>query len=144
MIDLRTRFNVMAVPMKEVFKTIETYKKRPHASFFGGDQSPMRHNKYIWLNFLNQETAVYLGAENIAKQYGEAVVFGKMRRTRRGYYTITVELITDDPLQTADGEITARHTQALEELLYEQPEYWLWSHKRWKFKRAEVENVGLS
>ncbi len=140
MIDLRSRFGVMAVPMKAVFKTIESYKTRPHASFFGGDQSPMRHNKFIWLNFLNQETAVYLGAEDIAKKYDEAVVFGKMRRVKRGYYTITLALITDKPTTTAPGEITAAHTLALEEFLYEQPEYWLWSHKRWKLKRAEVEN----
>lgn len=140
MIDLRSRFGVMAVPMKAVFKTIETYKERPHASFFGGDQSPMRHNKYIWLEFMKQETAVYLGAEDIAKQYDGAVVFGKMRRIKRGYYTITLELITDQAAQTAKGEITALHTRALEELLHEQPEYWLWSHRRWKFKSAEVKN----
>lgn len=144
MIDLRTRFGVMAVPMKAVFKTIESFKTRPHASFFGGDQSPMRHNKYIWLNFLNQETAVYLGAEDIAKKYGQAVVFGKMRRIKRGYYTITLELITANPAATAPGEITAAHTRALEEFLQEQPEYWLWSHKRWKLKRAEVENDRIS
>jgi len=144
MIDLRSRFGVMAVPMKEVFRTIESYQDRPHASFFGGDQSPMRHNKYIWLNFLHQETAVYLGAEDIAKKYNEAVVFGKMRRIKRGYYTITLELITANPAATAAGEITISHTRALEELLQEQPEYWLWSHKRWKFKKEEVENGRIS
>ncbi len=141
LIALRSRFGVMAVPMKEVFKTIESYTERPHASFFGGDQSPMRHNKYIWTTFMHQETAVYLGAESIARQYNEAVVFGKMRRLKRGYYSIELSLITDVPLQTAPGEITVAHTKALESLLQEQPEYWLWSHKRWKFKKSEVENV---
>lgn len=139
MFKLRSRFGVMPVAMKDVFRTIESWKIEPHASFFGGDQSPMRHNKYIWTTFLHQETAVYTGAEDIAKKYDEAVVFGKMRRIKRGYYTIELQLITDSPKQTEPSEITKAHTKVLEDFLEEQPEYWLWSHKRWKLSRVEAE-----
>lgn len=132
--QMRERFNVKAVPMKAVFSTIEANLQRVHASFFGGDQSPMAHNRFIWIPFMHQPTAVYLGAEDIAKKYNAAVVFGKMRRVKRGYYTIELQLITDSPNNTAFGEITRAHTRLLEELLEEQPQYWLWSHKRWKLQ----------
>lgn len=132
--QMRERFGVKAVPMKAVFSTIDTSLDRVHASFFGGDQSPMAHNRFIWIPFMHQPTAVYLGAEDIAKKYNAAVVFGKMRRIKRGYYTIELQLITDTPNETAFGEITKAHTRLLEELLEEQPQYWLWSHKRWKLQ----------
>lgn len=142
MYRLRARFGVRPVAMREIFKTIEAFGQQPHASFFGGDQSPMRHNKYMWLDFMHQETAVYLGAEDIARQYNQAVVFGKMRRLKRGYYSISLELITDHPESLPYGAITRKHTDALANLLAEQPEYWLWSHRRWKLKREEVEKNG--
>jgi len=132
--QMRERFGVKAVAMKDVFRTIDAHLDRPHASFFGGDQSPMAHNRFIWMPFMHQPTAVYLGAEDIAKKYNAAVVFGKMRRVKRGYYTIELQLITDTPNETAFGEITQAHTRLLEELLEEQPQYWLWSHKRWKLQ----------
>lgn len=132
--QMRERFGVKAVPMKAVFSTIDASLDRVHASFFGGDQSPMAHNRFIWIPFMHQPTAVYLGAEDIAKKYNAAVVFGKMRRIKRGYYTIELQLITDTPNETAFGEITKAHTRLLEELLEEQPQYWLWSHKRWKLQ----------
>lgn len=136
-IEMREKFGAKAVPMKFIFKTIEATPSRLHASFFGGDQSPMQHNRFIWLPFLHQPTAVYLGAEDIAKKYNAAVVFGKMRRVKRGYYTIELELITDKPRETAFGEITKAHSRILEAFLEEQPEYWLWSHKRWKLDPAK-------
>jgi Kdo2-lipid IVA lauroyltransferase/acyltransferase len=132
MIEMREKFGAKSVPMKQIFKTIESSPERLHASFFGGDQSPMASNRFIWIPFMHQKTAVYLGAEDIAKKYNAAVVFGKMRRQKRGYYTIELALITDRPRETAFGEITRMHTRLLEELLEEQPEYWLWSHRRWK------------
>jgi KDO2-lipid IV(A) lauroyltransferase len=132
--QMREQFGVKAVPMKSVFSTIESNLDKVHASFFGGDQSPMAHNRFIWIPFMHQPTAVYLGAEDIAKKYNAAVVFGKMRRVKRGYYTIELKLITDRPNETTFGEITKAHTLLLEELLEEQPQYWLWSHKRWKLQ----------
>jgi KDO2-lipid IV(A) lauroyltransferase len=132
--QMREQFGVKAVPMKSVFSTIESNLDKVHASFFGGDQSPMAHNRFIWIPFMHQPTAVYLGAEDIAKKYNAAVVFGKMRRVKRGYYTIELQLITDSPNETTFGEITKAHTLLLEELLEEQPQYWLWSHKRWKLQ----------
>lgn len=132
MIEMRQQFGVLAVPMKAIFKTIEARPLPLHASFFGGDQSPTAHNRYIWIPFMHQETAVYLGAEEIAKKYNAAVVYGKMRRVKRGLYTIELKCITEKPRETAFGEITKLHTIELESLLEEQPEYWLWSHNRWK------------
>jgi len=130
--QMREKFGIKAVPMKKVFQEVEKHQHVLHATFFGGDQSPLPHNRYVWIPFMQQQTAVYTGAEDMAKKYDMAVVFGKMRRVKRGFYTIELTLITDQAGSTAPGEITKMHTQCLQDLLHEQPAYWLWSHRRWK------------
>ena len=99
------------------------------------DQSPSRDEANYWTTFLNQETAVYLGVEKIAKKFNHAVVFMSMRKVKRGYYETTFELITDKPNETKEFEITDKHTKLLENLINEKPEHWIWSHKRWKYSR---------
>jgi len=86
----------------------------------------------MWIPFLHQPTAVFLGAEELAKRHNMAVVYGSMRRMKRGHYSISMELLTDHPADLEPGEITRWHTAALERLLQDQPQYWLWSHNRWK------------
>jgi KDO2-lipid IV(A) lauroyltransferase len=39
------------------------------------------------------------------------------------------------PKETKYGEITEKHTQILEQDIIKKPEFWLWSHKRWKHKK---------
>jgi KDO2-lipid IV(A) lauroyltransferase len=86
----------------------------------------------MWIPFLHQPTAVFLGAEELATRHNMAVVYGSMRRKERGHYTISIEMLTTRPADLKPGEITRWHCRALEKLLQDQPQYWLWSHNRWK------------
>ena len=43
-----------------------------------------------------------------------------------------LKLITDAPETMKWGEITEMHTRYLEQEILKKPQYWLWSHKRWK------------
>jgi KDO2-lipid IV(A) lauroyltransferase len=103
------------------------------------DQSPGDSLKSYWTHFLNQPTAVLFGAEQMAHQYDLAVVFFTLNKTKRGHYAIKLELICDSPKGLPYGEITEKHTRLLEKQLRAKPEFWLWSHKRWK--REIPENV---
>ncbi|MBO6762861.1 MAG: hypothetical protein JJ909_18040, partial [Roseivirga sp.] len=113
--------------------------KDPYAIFFGVDQSPTIAKKVYWMEFLNQETPVAFGAEKYAKERNYAVVFAKNEKVKRGHYRMTLEILNEDTLKTAHGEITEMHHKTLEKIIQEQPEYWLWSHKRWKRKRKAGE-----
>jgi len=130
--EMRQTHGIEVVPMKEVARRLNEGLHKPVCCYFGADQSPTAHNRYLWIPFLNQPTAVFLGAEELAKRHNMAVVYGSMRRTRRGHYHIRLTVMTDHPRGTAPGEITRWHTAELEKLLQEQPQYWLWSHNRWK------------
>jgi KDO2-lipid IV(A) lauroyltransferase len=131
----RSRFGVELVKMKEVAETFENNKKRTTMTIFLSDQSPT-YSKFVhWTTFLNQETAVHLGAERFARQYDQPVLFFTLHKVKRGYYEGSYELLCEAPVETPDGEITELHVRALERLIYQDPRFWLWSHKRWKRKR---------
>ena len=89
--------------------------------------------------FLHQETAVLFGAEQLANTYDQAVVFYLPKRVKRGYYEMELTLLTEKPRQLEWGVLTEHHARLLEQRIQEEPQYWLWSHKRWK--RTVPENL---
>ncbi len=131
----RARFGLELWPKKEVRTNFEKDKNRLIAVLFGADQSPISAKSAYWTSFLGQETGVMMGSERYAKQYDYPVVFGKVSKVKRGYYEFEFIPLADNPKETAYGEISEKHTRLLEEIIIDQPQYWLWSHKRWKKKR---------
>jgi len=88
---------------------------------------------------LNQPTPVFLGIEKLAILIDDVVVFYKMQRVKRGYYTYTIIPLTENAKETKLHEITQAHVKCLETIIKEQPQYWLWSHRRWKFKPEDIQ-----
>jgi len=120
----------------ETMKLFRKYSADNSAFVLVSDQSPAPVAKKVyWVNFLGRETAFIRGAELFSRQYNLPVFFLDCKRVRRGYYEITLSLITDDPASLPDGEITARYAKKLEEVILKKPEDWLWSHRRWKLQK---------
>ncbi len=136
-IRIRERFGGETVRMKNAYRKIITYQNdhKQIISFFLYDQRPIRTELNNWITFLNQDTPVLLGAEKIARQTNETVLFLKMRKEKRGFYESEFILISDRPSNTEKLKITQDYYQLLEEQLKEDPAPWLWSHDRWKFTR---------
>ena len=128
----RQRFGMQVVHAKNFKEGIEKNKNIPVAILVLSDQSPGDARKSYWMNFLNQQTAVLFGAEQMAHTYDFSVVFFHTRKRKRGYYEMELTLITDNPSTMNWGEITEKHTHLLEQAIMEKPAYWVWSHKRWK------------
>jgi KDO2-lipid IV(A) lauroyltransferase len=115
--------------------SFESYKQKNGFFMMIADQSPSNVNKAYWMNFLNQETAVLHGPEKYARQYDMPVVFVDIQKVKRGYYEARLELIAEKPNEMPDGNITSLFMQRLEESIRKQPQYWLWTHRRWKLKK---------
>jgi KDO2-lipid IV(A) lauroyltransferase len=135
----RERFGMTTVPTSDPKMMFAEMKERPSMMYFGSDQSPRKSQKCYWTTFLNQETGVQFGAEKIATKTNAAVVFGKITKIKRGHYTLEYQLLCENPNEVEPGTITKKHVQALEEIIKEKPQFWLWSHRRWKHKRPEGE-----
>jgi KDO2-lipid IV(A) lauroyltransferase len=132
-ISIRSRFGGQPVAMKQTLRKMVEYRKELTVSVLVGDQTPVKHEVNYFTEFLNQPTAVFLGIEKIAKTIDAAVVFYDMKRVKRGYYTYTLVPLTENPKQTAEHEITEMHVKYLDSIIRKVPQYWVWSHRRWKF-----------
>lgn len=136
-LQIRKRFGAEPLAKDDTLRTMIAYRnaKKYTATVFIGDQTPNKHNLNYWTNFLNQDTPVLLGTERIAKKLDQIIVFIHMKKVKRGYYEVNFIPLFDNPKETAEFEITEKHTRILEDIIKEEPAYWLWSHKRWKHKR---------
>jgi KDO2-lipid IV(A) lauroyltransferase len=96
------------------------------------DQSPSNSENAYWTSFLNQQTAVLFGAEFMVNDQKFVPVFFRTLKVKRGFFEVELVPFEGELLQTNYGEITQWHSHLLEKTIKSQPEFWLWSHKRWK------------
>jgi Kdo2-lipid IVA lauroyltransferase/acyltransferase len=132
---MRTRFGTKLIPMRDTLKyMLENKKGKISATAFISDQTP-HPDKAYWMNFLNQDTPVFMGTEKFARKLDYPVIYVTVNRVKRGYYMLDAELLCEEPKTTSEYEITKRHTSKLESDIKRDPVIWLWSHRRWKHKR---------
>ena len=136
MYKMRSRFGTKLIPMKDTFKAMVSNKSGLNATAFIADQTPAPDNAY-WTNFLNQDTPVFWGTEKISKKMNYPVIYVNIEKYKRGHYELLAEMLCENPKETGEGEITELFTRRLEQDIIAQPETWLWSHRRWKHKRAK-------
>lgn len=139
LIDIRTSESSITVPKKDILRQLLTFKKEGIMSILGyvSDQSPKWENIHLWLPFLNHDTPVFTGGERIMRKMNDAIFYVEMKRPKRGYYTCTYHLITKEPNSLPEHEITRIFFQMLEKTVQNAPQYYLWSHNRWKRTHEE-------
>jgi len=137
----RTKFSTQIVAKSNTLRSMVANRKISSATALIADQAPHPINSASWIDFLNQDTAVFSGPEKIAKKLNYPVVYMQVERVKRGYYEVHPTLLAEFPKETADLEITLAFNKILEEGIHKYPETWLWSHKRWKHKRSTVGTV---
>lgn len=132
---MRTRFGTKLIAMKDTFREMTKNRSELNATAFIADQSPSPDKAY-WMQFLNQDTPVFMGTEKIAQKMKYPIVYVSVKKIKRGYYTLAAKLLKEPPYILNEGEITTAHTEKLERDILEQPETWLWTHRRWKHTRV--------
>ena len=137
----RSEHGIVLTPTSQVIREIINCRKNDinTVSVFISDQIPSKGDIKYWTTFLNQDTAVFTGAGKIASKYDMAIVFFHVQKVIRGYYNLNIELLFDHTEGLTEEVITEKHVRRLEEIIKEKPEYWIWSHRRWKHKKP-VEN----
>jgi len=133
-IKMRTRFGTGLIEMKNTIRDMLSNKKELSATAFIADQTPPPEGAY-WTKFMNQDTPIFRGTEKIARKLNYPIVYVSVKRVKRGHYKIYAETLVESPAEIKEGEISELHTRRLEKDIIEQPEIWLWSHRRWKHKK---------
>ncbi|MEI6898770.1 MAG: lysophospholipid acyltransferase family protein [Bacteroidota bacterium] len=124
------------VSINDTVAVFKTDWGEPAAFGMIADQSPSTARLAYWVDFLNQPTATLHGPEKYARVYNMPVVYFYIMKVKRGYYEGEYRILSENPATTKTGEITAKYMKMLEENILEQPENYLWSHRRWKLKQA--------
>ncbi len=138
MLKVRSRFGANLVNTKTIARHLIKHRNEPTITVMVGDQTPALSELQYFTNFLNQPTGVYLGVEKLAKMTNSSVFFCDIRLVKKGYYSCTFVPLFNESALTAPHEITNTHIGYLENVIKHQPEYWLWSHRRWKHKPEDV------
>ena len=139
-INLRTHFGSHGIKKNDTIRDIIQLKKDGTHSVvvFLADQTPSKANLHYWTQFLHQETSILNGPERIARKLDLPVVFVDTKKLRRGYYTVDFKLITATPKATPENWITEQYARQMEKCILRNPAYWLWTHKRWKYKKEKA------
>lgn len=135
---IRTQFGSKLVPMKEAYAWANSKPDKPFIFLLVNDQSP-RPEKAYWTTFMNQDTGVFRGVEIISRELKTPVLYAGILRNeqKRGFYKFHLEVITENPEKEPNNSILERQITLLEKDIQQQPDNWLWSHRRWKHRRPK-------
>ncbi|NGY37785.1 lipid A biosynthesis acyltransferase [Flavobacterium sp. XN-5] len=135
--DIRSKYNTELVSTSKTIPYIARNQKESILSIYAlaSDQSPKADRIFHWKSFMGVEVPVHTGPEMLAKRYDLTVVFAKVKKVGRGYYEATLIPLSEDPTSVPDFEITDAFIQEVEKQIHEAPEYYFWTHKRWKHRR---------
>ena len=135
--DIRSKFKAVLITTKETAKTIQENAISGKLGVFGfaSDQTPRWSDNLHWHHFMGVETPIHFGAEVLAKKYDMNVIFLKTKKLKRGYYEASFEVLSEDVQSVPNYKISEYFMNLVEQQIYEQPQYYLWTHKRWKHKK---------
>lgn len=142
-LKLRSRMGAISIPMKSTLRKIIEFKRSGVKFIIGfiSDQAPKWENIHYWTQFLNQETPVFTGTEKIARQTNMVMYYVDITRPKRGYYVAEFRKMTDNPNELPEFALTEMYMRELEKSIKQQPQYWLWTHNRWKRTREEFNRL---
>ena len=132
----REKFGTNLVPTSKIISEIIFNKKNNIQAMYGllSDQSPQLKRTFYWRTFFGVKVPVHTGAEMLAKKYDLNVVYMNVQKIKRGFYETTFSLITNDATKYSDYELTDIFIDKVEAQVRKQPEYYFWTHKRFKHK----------
>tara|TARA_B100001057_G_scaffold501039_1_gene619905 strand:+ start:1569 stop:2426 length:858 start_codon:yes stop_codon:yes gene_type:complete len=136
MLKARERFGANIIPMASFAKTVLKNKNRATINLMLTDQSPHKSKVDFYCTFLNQDTPVYLGPEKLVNAANLELLFVEVHRVKRGFYEMKIVSLKDKSIEEKKSK-TLLHVNHLEKIINDQPENWLWSHKRWKNSRKK-------
>lgn len=135
----RARWNTTLITQGQTAKTvIQNFRNNVRATYgMVSDQSPQAHRAHYWTNFMGIKVPIFNGGEALARKTGLATVFLKVSKVKRGHYKAELILIALNGKETKENEITNKFLQLTEAQIREKPEYYLWTHKRWKHRNKK-------
>ncbi|TPN82441.1 lysophospholipid acyltransferase family protein [Aquimarina algicola] len=137
---IRARFGSRVISSRDAMKIITDDQSKEGLYMYAlvSDQSPKMHNAMYWTDFLGIKVPTFLGAEVLAKRLDLKVFYLQVEKVKRGFYEATLVPIESDTQSCKDYSIVKKYLRLLENQIINKPEYYLWSHKRWKHRNKAI------
>ena len=140
--EARRRFGANPIPHTQFLYEVMRRGDEPRAYALLADQTPLARAPKHWLTFLNRDTAFFLGPERIARYLDATVVYVAMKRRKRGFYDVHIDVIAEPPYgEDAGPAIAEAYARRLEATIRESPADWLWIHNKWKYPKPADADV---
>lgn len=153
-LENRSKFGGVNIKMKETLRKLVTLRSEvaqgiAHTSaegfnvkpepvrgyMFGciADQLPKKKNTHHSVMFLGQDTKVFTGSEQLGRKLNMSIFYCRVTRPERGRYCVAFERMDGvvDP-DSSEFAYTEEYMRRFEQDVKAHPEFWLWTHKRWK------------
>jgi Kdo2-lipid IVA lauroyltransferase/acyltransferase len=131
----RGRFGGNLISPENFIAAILQRKGQAVGFVMNADQTPLKEEEKVWTKFLGRDTAFFIGADKIARMTRAPVFFVAMRRRARGHYEAHVSELARPPFASSGYPVVERYVLALEGLVLESPDDWLWVYNKWKYKK---------
>lgn len=134
--NIRSKYNTDLISTKETIHIINDNESKGIKSITGflSDQSPRLTKDVYWTSFMGIKVPCFTGAERLAKKLNLTTAYLKVNKIKRGYYSAEIIILAENPNQYKDYELTDIFLRQVEEQIYKAPEYYFWTHKRWKHR----------
>ncbi|MEN8124494.1 MAG: lysophospholipid acyltransferase family protein, partial [Bacteroidota bacterium] len=138
-IKSRTKFGAYFIPTSKFINLMQENFLNKELSLYGmiSDQSPRLEKTYYWNKFMGINVPIHTGAEMLAKKFDYKVIYLKTERVKRGYYESTIKVLAENPKEFTDYQITDLFLKELESQIKNKPEFYFWTHKRFKHMGKE-------
>lgn len=135
--NIRSKFKAYLITTKETSEVIKRNAEEGQLSVYGfaSDQSPKASKAFHWGSFMGHVVPIHTGAEVLAKRFDMNIIFLKVKKVKRGFYQATFEVLSENVKAVPDYQISDMFIERVEQQILEAPEYYLWTHKRWKHKK---------
>jgi KDO2-lipid IV(A) lauroyltransferase len=135
--DIRARFGGIPVEMSNLKPILAESKKHPVLVYLVADQTPAGNERlWYYTSFLGiSGTPVFMGPEKIAQKFDAVFIFVNMQKVEKGYYRLEFIPLCENSKNTSTHELTDKYLRTMEKVIYDKPEYWMWSHRRWKRRK---------
>ncbi|MEM9650049.1 MAG: lysophospholipid acyltransferase family protein [Bacteroidota bacterium] len=134
--DIRQKFGTTLISTKDTKEIVAKNKEQGQLSMYGilSDQSPMVKKAHLWTPFMGITVPAHTGAELLCKKLELPAVYLKVSKLGRGHYQGSFKVLAENPGELEEFELTKAFLKEVEVAINEAPEYYFWTHKRWKHR----------
>lgn len=135
--DIRSKFDAELIDTKSTIKTVNENQAKGILGIYGfiSDQTPVPYRTHYWETFMGHEVPVHTGGEMLAKKTDMNVLYLKVEKVKRGHYQATFIPLAENVTDIPNYDVSKKFLREVEKQIYAAPEYYFWTHKRWKFRR---------